>query len=51
MHGTINLNIPTIHSGFFKMICLYFLCYLLFNPRNSSIMFRKNLRVNLVRIR
>ena len=51
MHGTINLDIPTIHCGFFKMIRLYLLRYFLFNPRNSCIMFGKDLRVNLVRMR
>ena len=51
MHGTINLNMPTIHSGFFKMIRLYLLRYLLFNPGNSFIVFGEDFSGNLVRVR
>ena len=50
MRGAINLNIPTIHRGFIKMICLYLLRYLFFNPGNSCIMFGKGFRVNLIRM-
>ena len=51
MHGAISLNKPTIHNGFFKIICLHLLSYLIFNPGNSSIMFGKDFSVNLVRMR
>lgn len=48
MCWSINLDIPIIYSRLVKMICFFFLCYLLLNPRNSIIIIGKCLYVNFI---